>query len=75
VLVYPYGARPSVAVARELVDLGFPIQVDIDIRPIRRHFGGAIVMSRRHVDGLAFDVPSRQRPFYDVQKVRDPRRP
>lgn len=75
VLVYPYGARPSRAVARELVDLGFPIQVDIDVRPTRRHVGGAVVMSRRHVDGLAFDVPSRQRPFYDVRRVRDPRRP
>ena len=29
--------------------------------PRRRHVGGAIVMSRRHVDGLAFDAPARQR--------------
>lgn len=75
VLVYPYGARPSAEVLRELVGLGFPIQVDIDIRPTLRHVGGATLMSRRHVDGLAFEVPSRQRPFYDVAKVRDPRRP
>jgi hypothetical protein len=75
VLVYPYGARPDPVVLRELVRLGFPIQVDIDIRPRRRHVGGATVMSRRHVDGIAFDVPRRQRQFYDVAAVRDPRRP
>lgn len=75
VLVYPYGARPEPVVLRELVRLGFPIQVDIDIRPRRRHVDGATVMSRRHVDGIAFDVPRRQRQFYDVAAVRDPRRP
>ena len=75
VLVYPYGARPSAAGARELVGLGFPIQIDIDIRATRRRFGGAVLMSRRHVDGFAFAAPARQRPFYSVKAVRDPRRP
>lgn len=75
VLVYPYGARPGPAALRTLVALGFPIQIDIDIRARTRRTGGATVMSRRHVDGLAFDAPARQRPFYDVAAVRDPRRP
>ena len=75
VLVYPYGARPGPAALRTLVELGYPIQIDIDVRPQRRLVGGAIVMSRRHVDGLSFDAPARQRPFYAVGAVRDPRRP
>ena len=36
---------------------------------------GAILMSRRHIDGYAFEAPSRQAPFFDVATVRDPLRP
>ena len=75
ILVYPYGARPGPAALSTLVQLGYPIQVDIDVEPRRRRIGGAVVMSRRHVDGLAFDAPMRQRPFYRVARVRDSRRP
>lgn len=75
VLVYPYGARPSPSVIADLARAGYPIQLDIDITARRERIGGATLMSRRHVDGLAFDVPERQRPFYDVAAVRDPRRP
>lgn len=75
VLVYPYGARPAPAVISDLARAGYPIQLDIDITARRVRIGGATVMGRRHVDGLAFDVPERQRPFYDVEAVRDPRRP
>jgi len=75
VLVYPYGARPAPTVIADLAAAGYPIQLDIDITARRKHIGGATVMSRRHVDGLAFDVPERQRPFYDVATVRDPGRP
>jgi hypothetical protein len=75
ILVYPYGARPAPSVIADLAKAGYPIQLDIDIVARQEHIAGATVMSRRHVDGLAFDVPDRQRPFYDVAAVRDPRRP
>jgi Polysaccharide deacetylase len=75
ILVYPYGARPSPPVIADLARAGYPIQLDIDVIARRDRLGGATLMSRRHVDGLAFDVPERQRPFYDVATVRDPRRP
>jgi hypothetical protein len=75
ILVYPYGARPPCATIDALAHAGFPIQLDIDIIARHDRVCGATIMSRRHVDGLAFDVPERQRPFYDVATVRDPRRP
>lgn len=75
VLVYPFGARPSQAVARQLRDAGFGIQEDIDIVARRVVRDGVVVMSRRHVDGLAFAAPERQAPFFDVAVVRDPARP
>ena len=75
ILVYPYGARPDRATIAQLARAGFPIQLDIDIVARRERIGAATIMSRRHVDGLAFEVPERQRPFYDVAVVRDPRRP
>jgi hypothetical protein len=75
VLVYPFGARPDTTATRQLAAAGYRIQLAIDIAGRTIHIGGAIVMNRRHVDGYAFDVPHRQAPFYDVAKVRDPRRP
>jgi hypothetical protein len=75
VLVYPFGSRPSAGVRRVLRDAGFTIQVDIDVRPQRTVRDGVTLLSRRHVDGLAFDVPSRLAPFFDVAAVRDPQRP
>ncbi|GAB4003113.1 polysaccharide deacetylase family protein [Nocardioides ultimimeridianus] len=75
VLVYPFGAPPSTAEAQAMAHAGFPIQMDIDIRATLRRVGAATIISRRHVDGLAFDVPSRQAPFYSVAAVRDPLRP
>ena len=75
VLVYPFGARPDAAGVRVLADAGYRIQLDIDIIARIAPSEGAVVMSRRHVDGYAFEVPSRQAPFYDVATVRDPARP
>lgn len=75
ILVYPYGARPAPEMMQQLAAAGFPIQLDIDVVARHEHVGAVTLMSRRHVDGLAFDVPGRQRPFYDVAEVRDPRRP
>jgi hypothetical protein len=75
VLIYPFGARPDDAALRQLVAAGFRIQIDIDILARTRHYEGAVIMSRRHVDGCAFEVPQAQAQFYDVATVRDPARP
>jgi hypothetical protein len=75
VLVYPFGSRPSPAVRRELRDDGFTTQLDIDVRPRWEVVDGVVLMSRRHVDGLAFAQPRRLAPFVDVQAVLDPDRP
>src|SRR5206468_7519035 len=69
VLIYPFGAVPSDAGIRQLARAGYTIQLDIDVRAHLDHRDGAVLMSRRHVDGFAFEVPRRQRPFYDVAKV------
>jgi hypothetical protein len=75
VLIYPFGARPDDAALRLFVAAGFRIQIDIDVVARTRYAEGAIIMSRRHVDGCAFEVPSQQAQFYDVATVRDPARP
>ena len=75
VLVYPFGSRPSAANRRALRDAGFTIQVDIDVRAQRRVVDGVTLLSRRHVDGLAFASAWRLRPFFDIAAVRDPQRP
>jgi hypothetical protein len=74
VLIYPFGSRPSPQVRRRLGAAGFRIQLDIDIRASHQVLDGVVLMSRRHVDGLAFAEPARQAPFYDVRVVaRRPR--
>ena len=75
VLIYPFGARPSDAAVRFLAHAGFRIQLDIEVIARTVHRDGATIMSRRHVDGYAFEVPAQQRQFYNVATVRDPRRP
>lgn len=74
-LIYPFGSRPTSAGLQLLRDEGFRIQFDIDIRPRLVHEDGVTVMSRRHIDGYAFEVPSQVRRFFSVRQVRDPRRP
>lgn len=75
VLIYPFGARPDEAARRQLVAAGYRIQLDIDVVARHVHTDGAIIMSRRHVDGFAFAAPGQQSPFNDVGTVRDPARP
>jgi hypothetical protein len=74
VLVYPYGGRPVRGAAELLAQAGYRIQCDIDIVARTQEQGGYVVISRRHIDGLAFDVPSRLAPFFDVRSVREPAR-
>lgn len=75
VLIYPFGSRPSAAGRKVLRDAGFTIQLDIDVHPAKYVIDGVTVMSRRHIDGLAFDSPRRLAKFFDVSAVRDPLRP
>ena len=75
ILIYPFGSRPTEEGRRLLLDRGFDIHLDIDIVPRRLVEGRLIVMSRRHVDGLAFEHPRRLAPFFSVKRVRDPARP
>jgi predicted small secreted protein len=75
VLVYPFGARPTEAGRALLRDAGFTVQYDIDVRPLRWVDEGVVMMSRRHVDGFAFEDPTTMAPFFDVASVRDARRP
>ena len=75
ILVYPYGARPTAAGRALLARAGFTTQYDIDVTARRVNENGVVLMSRRHVDGYAFDSPTRLRTFFDVATVRDPARP
>jgi hypothetical protein len=75
ILVYPYGSRPSRAGMRLLRDKGFGIQLDIDSRARLVVDDGVVIMSRRHVDGVAFGNPRSLFPFFAVATVRDPARP
>jgi hypothetical protein len=74
VYVYPFGAgfpvdSPKVAVLRSF---GFTILCDIDIVPRFTRGNGVTIMTRRHVDGVAFDdAPARLAPFFDVATVED----
>jgi hypothetical protein len=74
-LIYPFGARPGAAGRALLRDAGFRIQFDIDIVARRAAIDGVVVMSRRHIDGYAFAVPSALAKFFDVATVFDPNRP
>ena len=75
VLIYPFGSRPGAAGRAVLRDAGFVIQLDIDVRATRYDLDGVTIMSRRHVDGLAFAEPRRLAQFFQVSDVRDPARP
>jgi len=75
VLVYPFGARPTAAGRDLLARAGFTTQYDIDITARRAVEDGVVLMSRRHIDGYAFDNPRGVAQFFDVATVRDPARP
>jgi hypothetical protein len=57
---------------RMLSRYGFTIQCSIDPVPRLTHAGGVVVMTRRHVDGIAFaQQRSGLAPFFDVGAVED----
>lgn len=74
VYVYPFGAapRPGSAAFAMLRDAGFTIQCDIGPTPRLVHLDGVSVMSRRHIDGIAFAQQAKGlAPFFDVARVID----
>jgi hypothetical protein len=74
VYVYPYGAgfpldAPQIGVLRRF---GFKILCDIDVVARLTRGNGVTVMTRRHIDGVAFeDQPTALRQFFDVATVED----
>jgi peptidoglycan/xylan/chitin deacetylase (PgdA/CDA1 family) len=75
VLVYPFGAPARSGIAF-LKAAGFTIQCDIDDVARMVVVDGVTIMSRRHIDGIAFrDQVANLKQFFDVATVHDPRRP
>jgi hypothetical protein len=74
VYIYPFGAgfpvdSPKINVLRSF---GFTILCDIDVVPRFTRGNGVTIMTRLHVDGVAFaDGATRLAPFFDVATVED----
>lgn len=74
VYVYPYGAgfplsSPQIDVLRSF---GFTILCDIDVVPRLTTGNGVTIMTRRHIDGVAFaDQPAALAQFFNVSTVED----
>ena len=76
VYVYAFGAAPptSSRTVQLLREQGFTVLCDIDVVPRVSQAGGVAVMSRRHIDGLAFaQQAGRLAPLFDVATVEDHR--
>ena len=74
VYVYPFGASPALTspTLRMLRAEGFTVLCNIDVVPRLVFTGGVAVMSRRHIDGIAFADQARAlAPFFDVKTVED----
>jgi hypothetical protein len=74
VYIYAYGAAPPPGSPKVdfLRDQGFTIQCDIGPTARLVHVDGVDIMSRRHIDGIAFrDGVARLAPLFDVAKVED----
>ena len=74
IYIYAYGAAPTPGSPKVdlLRDLGFTIQCDIDKVPRLVHVDGVDVMSRRHIDGIAFaQQGANLAGLFDVTTVED----
>jgi hypothetical protein len=72
--VYPFGAAPppSSPLVAMLRDHGYTVICDIDVAPRFFRAQGIVIMSRRHIDGLALRQEARPlAPFFDVASVED----
>jgi hypothetical protein len=69
VFIYPFGAAPPVSsdTTAMLRDHGFLVLCDIDVVARINRANGVVVMSRRHIDGLALRQQSSQlAPFFNT---------
>jgi hypothetical protein len=72
VYIYPFGANPGLATTNALKAAGYSIQCNIDSTPRLVQRDGASIMSRRHIDGIAFAQQARHlAPLFDVDAVED----
>ena len=74
IFVYPFGAAPATgsATVQMLRGKGFTILCDIDTVARLKPADGVVVMSRRHIDGIAFANQTKTlAPFFDVGTVQD----
>jgi len=74
IYIFPFGSapKPGSAKANLLRDAGFTIQCDIGPTARLVHVGGVDIMSRRHIDGIAFrDGVARLVPLFTVTAVED----
>jgi hypothetical protein len=74
IYVYPFGAAPRLgsAIVAYLRDAGFLIQCDINPQPRLGRSDGMVIMSRRHVDGIALRQQRRLlSPLFDTDTVQD----
>ena len=72
VYIYPFGATPGSATTNALSAAGYIIQCNIDAVPRLVLRDGASIMSRRHIDGIAFAQQARRlAPLFDVNAVED----
>jgi hypothetical protein len=74
VFIYPFGAQPppTSPVIPMLRTEGYRILCDIDVAPRLRHEDGVVVMSRRHIDGLALrQQHAALLPLFDTGTVID----
>ena len=74
IYIYPFGASPSPRspTVQMLQSEGFTILCNIDVVPRLIFVDGVAIMSRRHIDGIAFADQARNlAPFFDVATVED----
>lgn len=76
IYIYPFGEHPPLGAATTtmLAELGFTVQCDIDPVPRLTRVGNVTMMSRRHIDGIAFASTSQSlglAPLFDVSAVVD----
>lgn len=74
IFIYPFGAEPPVSspTVAMLRDEGFTLLCDIDIVPRLTRANGVVIMSRRHIDGLALEQQaSKMAQLFDANLAED----
>ena len=72
IYIYPFGGNPGAGIRTMLRDEGYTVQCNIDSVPRLVRAGDVTVMSRRHIDGIAFAQQARAlAPLFDVHAVED----